>query len=149
MAVSTGRSWATEVCNPWPGVLDNAPASRSYAGGFGNDLMRPNLPILHRRDRLTGFTLQTIDLLLDLLGGFCGAACKMADFIGDDGETTALFARAGSLDGRIQGQQIGLFGNAPNHLKNGADALGMLIQCGNDGRGFGDLFSQERHRMPC
>ncbi len=22
MAVSTGRSWATEVCNPWPGVLE-------------------------------------------------------------------------------------------------------------------------------
>jgi 3-hydroxyisobutyrate dehydrogenase len=39
MAVSTGRSWATEVCNPWPGVLDNAPASRGYTGGFGNDLM--------------------------------------------------------------------------------------------------------------
>ena len=39
MAVSTGRSWATEVCNPWPGVLDNAPASRGYSGGFGNDLM--------------------------------------------------------------------------------------------------------------
>jgi hypothetical protein len=30
MAVSTGRSWATEVCNPWPGVLENAPASRGY-----------------------------------------------------------------------------------------------------------------------
>ena len=39
MAVSTGRSWATEVCNPWPGVLENAPASRGYSGGFGNDLM--------------------------------------------------------------------------------------------------------------
>jgi 3-hydroxyisobutyrate dehydrogenase len=39
MAVSTSRSWATEVCNPWPGVLENAPASRGYSGGFGNDLM--------------------------------------------------------------------------------------------------------------
>ncbi len=43
MAVSTGRSWATEVCNPWPGVLENAPASRGYAGGFGNDLMLKDL----------------------------------------------------------------------------------------------------------
>ena len=43
MAVSTGRSWATEVCNPWPGVLDNAPASRGYTGGFGNDLMLKDL----------------------------------------------------------------------------------------------------------
>ena len=39
MAVSTGRSWATEVCNPWPGVLENTPASRGYSGGFGSDLM--------------------------------------------------------------------------------------------------------------
>lgn len=43
MAVSTGRSWATEVCNPWPGVLENTPASRGYAGGFGNDLMLKDL----------------------------------------------------------------------------------------------------------
>ena len=43
MAVSTGRSWATEVCNPWPNVLDNAPASRGYSGGFGNDLMLKDL----------------------------------------------------------------------------------------------------------
>lgn len=43
MAVSTGRSWATEVCNPWPDVLENAPASRGYSGGFGNDLMLKDL----------------------------------------------------------------------------------------------------------
>lgn len=43
MAVSTGRSWATEVCNPWPGVLENAPSSRGYSGGFGNDLMLKDL----------------------------------------------------------------------------------------------------------
>lgn len=43
MAVSTGRSWATEVCNPWPGVLENAPASRGYQGGFGSDLMLKDL----------------------------------------------------------------------------------------------------------
>ena len=43
MAVSTSRSWATEVCNPWPGVLENAPASRGYSGGFGNDLMLKDL----------------------------------------------------------------------------------------------------------
>ncbi|QWF19357.1 3-hydroxyisobutyrate dehydrogenase [Lysobacter capsici] len=43
MAVSTSRSWATEVCNPWPGVLENSPASRGYSGGFGNDLMLKDL----------------------------------------------------------------------------------------------------------
>lgn len=43
MGVSTGRSWATEVCNPWPGVHENAPAGRGYTGGFGNDLMLKDL----------------------------------------------------------------------------------------------------------
>jgi 3-hydroxyisobutyrate dehydrogenase len=43
MAVSTSRSWATEVCNPWPGVLENAPSSRGYTGGFGSDLMLKDL----------------------------------------------------------------------------------------------------------
>ncbi|MBV8158575.1 MAG: 3-hydroxyisobutyrate dehydrogenase, partial [Dyella sp.] len=43
IAVSTGRSWATEVCNPWPGVLESAPSSRGYTGGFGNDLMLKDL----------------------------------------------------------------------------------------------------------
>jgi 3-hydroxyisobutyrate dehydrogenase len=43
MATSTGRSWATEVCNPWPGVLPDAPASRGYTGGFGSDLMLKDL----------------------------------------------------------------------------------------------------------
>ncbi|MBB5767404.1 3-hydroxyisobutyrate dehydrogenase [Xanthomonas euroxanthea] len=46
MAVSTGHSWATEVCNPWPGVLPNAPASRGYSGGFGNDLMLKDLGLV-------------------------------------------------------------------------------------------------------
>jgi len=43
MAVSTSRSWVTEICNPWPGVLEAAPASRGYSGGFGNDLMLKDL----------------------------------------------------------------------------------------------------------
>ena len=46
MAVSTGRSWATEVCNPWPGVLPGAPASRGYTGGFGTDLMLKDLGLV-------------------------------------------------------------------------------------------------------
>lgn len=36
---STGRCWSTEVCNPYPGALETAPAARGYTGGFGCDLM--------------------------------------------------------------------------------------------------------------
>jgi 3-hydroxyisobutyrate dehydrogenase len=40
---SSGRNWATELYNPWPGVMDGVPAGRGYAGGFGVDLMLKDL----------------------------------------------------------------------------------------------------------
>ncbi|HYG46087.1 MAG TPA: 3-hydroxyisobutyrate dehydrogenase [Bordetella sp.] len=43
IAKSSGRNWATELYNPWPGVMDHAPASKGYAGGFGVDLMLKDL----------------------------------------------------------------------------------------------------------
>jgi 3-hydroxyisobutyrate dehydrogenase len=39
MSKSSGRNWALEVYNPCPGVAENVPAARGYAGGFGVDLM--------------------------------------------------------------------------------------------------------------
>jgi len=43
IAKSSGRNWATEVYNPWPGVMPDVPASKGYAGGFGVDLMLKDL----------------------------------------------------------------------------------------------------------
>lgn len=43
VAKSSGRNWATELYNPWPGVMEHAPASKDYAGGFGVDLMLKDL----------------------------------------------------------------------------------------------------------
>ncbi len=40
---SSGRCWSTEVYNPWPDVIETAPASRGYTGGFGSDLMLKDL----------------------------------------------------------------------------------------------------------
>jgi 3-hydroxyisobutyrate dehydrogenase len=39
MSKSSGRNWALELYNPCPGVMDNVPSSKDYAGGFGVDLM--------------------------------------------------------------------------------------------------------------
>jgi 3-hydroxyisobutyrate dehydrogenase len=39
MSKSSGRNWALELYNPCPGVMENVPASKGYAGGFGIDLM--------------------------------------------------------------------------------------------------------------
>ena len=40
---STGKCWPSEINNPVPGVVETAPASREYAGGFGVSLMNKDL----------------------------------------------------------------------------------------------------------
>ncbi|MDH3642678.1 MAG: 3-hydroxyisobutyrate dehydrogenase [Gammaproteobacteria bacterium] len=43
MKQSSGGNWALNVYNPYPGVMDGAPASRGYEGGFLVDLMTKDL----------------------------------------------------------------------------------------------------------
>ena len=43
MRRSSGGNWALEKYNPLPGVMENAPASKGYAGGFGTELMLKDL----------------------------------------------------------------------------------------------------------
>ena len=40
---SSGRNWSSDTYNPYPGVMENVPASRGYSGGFGSDLMLKDL----------------------------------------------------------------------------------------------------------
>ncbi|MES2184765.1 MAG: 3-hydroxyisobutyrate dehydrogenase [Pseudomonadota bacterium] len=51
---SSGRCWSTDTYNPFPGVLDNVPASRGYTGGFGADLMLKDLGLATEAARLSG-----------------------------------------------------------------------------------------------
>jgi 3-hydroxyisobutyrate dehydrogenase len=66
MAVSTGRSWATEVCNPWPGVIGTAPASRGYTGGFGSDLMLKDMGLAVEAAMGVGATIPLGELARNL-----------------------------------------------------------------------------------
>jgi 3-hydroxyisobutyrate dehydrogenase len=43
MLASSGRNWSLEVYNPYPGVMENAPASNDYQPGFMVDLMCKDL----------------------------------------------------------------------------------------------------------
>ncbi len=43
MKQSSGGNWSLNVYNPYPGVMDGAPASRGYEGGFLVDLMTKDL----------------------------------------------------------------------------------------------------------
>jgi 3-hydroxyisobutyrate dehydrogenase len=54
MRRSSGGNWALEKYNPLPGVMDNVPASRSYAGGFGTDLMLKDLGLAMESALATG-----------------------------------------------------------------------------------------------
>ncbi|KAK4032509.1 6-phosphogluconate dehydrogenase [Parachaetomium inaequale] len=55
--VSTGKCWPSEVNNPVPGVVETAPASRDYAGGFGIGLMRKDLRLAMLAAREAGAEL--------------------------------------------------------------------------------------------
>lgn len=43
MLASSGRNWSLEVYNPYPGVMETAPASNEYQPGFMVDLMVKDL----------------------------------------------------------------------------------------------------------
>ena len=43
MKQSSGGNWALNVYNPWPGVMEQTPASNGYQGGFLDDLMGKDL----------------------------------------------------------------------------------------------------------
>jgi 3-hydroxyisobutyrate dehydrogenase len=43
MLASSGRNWSLEVYNPYPGVMEKAPASNAYKPGFMVDLMVKDL----------------------------------------------------------------------------------------------------------
>lgn len=58
IAKSSGRNWTTEVYNPWPGVMENVPASRDYAGGFGTDLMLKDLGLAAEAAAASGANTQ-------------------------------------------------------------------------------------------
>jgi len=45
MSKSSGRNWALELYNPCPGVMENVPSSKDYAGGFGVDLMLKDMSL--------------------------------------------------------------------------------------------------------
>jgi 3-hydroxyisobutyrate dehydrogenase-like beta-hydroxyacid dehydrogenase len=54
---ATGKSWPSEVNNPVPGVIDAAPASRNYEGGFGVSLMKKDLKLAVAAAKEAGATL--------------------------------------------------------------------------------------------
>ncbi len=56
MLKSSGRNWSLELYNPYPGVMDNVPASRHYEGGFKTRLMNKDLSLAMEAAQVSGST---------------------------------------------------------------------------------------------
>ena len=55
MLASSGRNWSLEVYNPYPGVMETAPASNDYKPGFMVDLMAKDLGLALEIAQLSDF----------------------------------------------------------------------------------------------
>ena len=79
---SSGRCWSSEINNPYPDVLENAPASRGYTGGFGSDLMLKDLGLATEAARLAkqpvmmGAAAQQLYQAFSLQGKIGRASCR-------------------------------------------------------------------------
>ena len=54
MRQSSGGNWVLERYNPWPGVQDEAPASKGYSGGFMAELMAKDLGLAQETAQQSG-----------------------------------------------------------------------------------------------
>ncbi len=74
--------------------------------------------------------LQLFDHLLDLLGRLLGAMGQVAHLVGDHCEAASGLAGAGGFDGGVEGEQVGLLGDALADLQlfdHLLDLLGRLL----------------------
>ncbi|MFZ6756909.1 3-hydroxyisobutyrate dehydrogenase [Undibacterium sp. Ji50W] len=80
MSKSSGRNWALELYNPYPGVMENAPASRGYTGGFGVDLMLKDLGLATEAALGTNASIPLGEAVRNLYGIHSKAGAGGKDF---------------------------------------------------------------------
>ena len=83
--------------------------------------------------------LHGLDDLVDLRNRSRGTLGQAAYFIGDHGETASRLAGPGRFDSGVEGQQVGLLGDALDHFQHLADPAAVGFQATDHGRGVGDL----------
>ena len=87
-------------------------------------------------------------------GGIGGAARQGAYFIGHYRKTTTVITGPCRFNRRVQRQQVGLFGNAADHIQHGADIAGMFQQATGEtcrlrsaGAGIGNGLNHRLHGL--
>ncbi|MNN28549.1 hypothetical protein D3C81_1421250 [compost metagenome] len=88
-----------------------------------------------------------LDHLLDFFRGLLGFLCQVTHLVGHHGKTTALFTRAGRLDGGVERQQVGLLGNRADGDKDGVDVFAVTGQILHHADRTADFLGQGADRM--
>ena len=89
MLKSSGRNWSLELYNPYPGAMENVPASRGYEGGFKTRLMNKDLSLAMEAAQASGSTTPLGALARNLYAMHGRGGADDLDF----SSIQALFAR--------------------------------------------------------
>ena len=84
--------------------------------------------LVHVVDSFARLLLDALDQVGNFLGGLRGFFRELADFLGDDGESKAVFAGARRFDRGVERQQVGLLGEIVDHFDDLADVVGALSE---------------------
>src|SRR5438874_921848 len=101
---------------------------------------------LHRGNRVLRAGLDLLDQIGDLLCLTAAALRELAHFVGDDSKASPVLTSARSLNGRIERQEIGLFGNIVDRFDHGADLVTKLAELLNGVGGLADYELDLSHR---
>lgn len=80
MSKSSGRNWALELYNPCPGVMENVPSSKGYAGGFGVDLMLKDMGLATENAQALDASVPLANLAQQLYEAHSRAGSGQLDF---------------------------------------------------------------------
>ncbi|MNO80977.1 hypothetical protein D3C76_722020 [compost metagenome] len=97
---------------------------------------------VHGGDHTAGAALDALDHQANLFHRVLGALGQVAHFVGDHRKAATALAGPGSFDRRVERQQVGLFGDAADHLQYRADLLAVDRQCLDFSHGLADFVGQ-------
>ena len=91
--------------------------------------------VAHRVHGLFGAALNAANHAFNFAGRLLRAMCQCPHFVRHDRKPAARFTGTRRFDGRVQGQQVGLIGQAANHIQHFANVPRLSGQVANQGRG--------------
>ena len=101
-----------------------------------NLVLRLAMAGFHGQYGIAGGLLQLGDQAVDLPGGFGSALGQLAHFVGHHGKASAHFTGTCRFDGRVQRQQVGLVGDALDHIDHATNLVAVLGQLRHRLAGF-------------